>query len=374
VRNRGQAAIEYVAILLVVVAALVVATVAVPGVGERVVAAVRTGVCIVGGDLCRSADAAAAGLDPCVTSARSTREDTTLDIAVVRLGENGEWELAVQSDGAAIVTRLDEQEAGGTIGVGVSFTPLGIEAQATAAMMAGYHGGRAWRFADARTAGAFLERAIEDRSALNGRRADVRWHAFAGHTDGDAEIAIAGLARAGLSASLRNAIGLRTDGPRRTLSLEYGIDDPRFAADLPGFPAAAGKSRSWVVDVAWEDGGVRELTLRTAVGNAERLEEIAGRLDLRDPGNRAVAERLLRPGPATLAALRTVAARIGTHGVVELSRYRVSEQRLGFSVASRLGISLGVAHQRVSSERRLTDAVAWVRGGPPQRRFDCLGV
>jgi hypothetical protein len=107
VRNRGQASTEYVAILLVVAALLAVGAVAVlPGVGERVVETVRTGVCIVGGDVCRSSDAAAAGLEPCVTRARTAREETTLDIAVVRLGEHGEWQLAVQSDGQALVTRL----------------------------------------------------------------------------------------------------------------------------------------------------------------------------------------------------------------------------------------------------------------------------
>ena len=39
-----------------------------------------------------------------------------------------------------------------------------------------------------------------------------------------------------------------------------------------------------------------------------------------------------------------------------------------------VGRRLGLTHERVSSERRLTEALAWVRGGPPQRRFDCLGV
>ncbi|HZH25316.1 MAG TPA: hypothetical protein VEY49_10450, partial [Solirubrobacteraceae bacterium] len=86
--NRGQATSEYVAILLVVAAALAGAStlaLAVAGVGDRVVATLRTGICIVGGDVCRSADAAAAGLEPCVTDRRSRRQDTTLDVAVLRL-------------------------------------------------------------------------------------------------------------------------------------------------------------------------------------------------------------------------------------------------------------------------------------------------
>ena len=113
----GQAAAEYIAILLVAGALLAGAAAvaaAVPGVGDRVVAAVRTGICIVGGDLCRTADAAAAGLPPCLTRERGDRQDTTVDIAVVRVGGHGEWQLALRSDGSAVVTRLEENEVGGT--------------------------------------------------------------------------------------------------------------------------------------------------------------------------------------------------------------------------------------------------------------------
>jgi hypothetical protein len=376
VNDRGQASTEYVAILLVVGALLAAAAAvaAVPGVGERVVATVRTGLCIVGGDVCRSSDAAAAGLAPCVTSARSSRENTTLDIAVVRLGENGEWQLALQSDGQALVTRLDEAEAGGTVGIGVEFSPAGVDADASAAVVAGYHGGRAWRFADARAASAFLDRAMRDGSSGASRAPNVRWHAIGGRTDAQAGVAIANLARAGVSTSANSVIGLRTDGARRTLTLDLGVDEPRFFADLPGFPAASGKRRSWVADVTWEGGAAREIALRAAVAGGDRLDELTARLDLRDAGNRAVAARLLRPGLSKLADLRALSARMRSHGVVELSGYRVSERRRGFSLSTKLGVGLGLSHHRISSERRLAEAVAWVRGGPAQRRFDCLGV
>jgi hypothetical protein len=60
--------------------------------------------------------------------------------------------------------------------------------------------------------------------------------------------------------------------------------------------------------------------------------------------------------------------------VLERRGYAITEDRRGFSVAGRLGVALGLSHERVTAERRLVDAVAWVLGGPPQRRFDCLGV
>jgi hypothetical protein len=367
VHCRGQASTEYVAILLVVAALLAVAAVALPGVGERVVAAVRTAICIAGGDVCRRSDAAAAGLEPCVTRARSSRTETAVDVAFVRLGENGEWQLTLRSDGGALVSRLDENEAGMTGGIGFTFSPAGIDAAAEASIVGGYRGGRAWRFRDARAAAAFI--ADGDHS----RPPDVRWHALGGHADGYAGFDTgAELARAGLTASFASALGLRDDGRRRTLTLDLGLEEPDLGIELPGFPAAPGELRELVAEVTWERGRLRELAVRMAAGDRERLEEFSGRLDLRAAGNRAFAARLL--GAPTAGRLRALWRRIIGHGVVEYGGYRVSERRRGFNVASRLGLALGVTHQRIASERRLVDALAWIRGGPQQRRFDCLGV
>jgi hypothetical protein len=375
--NSGQASSEYVAILLVIGAILTGAAtvaVAVPGVGERVVRTVRTGLCIVGGDICRDSDARAAGLSPCVTAERSDRRDTTLDIAVLRLGGHGEWQLALQSDGRAVVTRLEENDVGATVGVGLTFSPAGVKAGATGALVAAFHGGRAWRFADAAGASAFLEAAMRDPSVYERRPPDLTWRALKERAGGEVGVAIADLAKAGLSVGADAALGMREDGARRTVTLDLGIDDPALAVDLPGLPAAPGTRRSWVADVSWERGRLREFVLRSATGDSTRRDEYSARLDLRDPGNRAVAERLLRlhvPGRAELEAL---AARMRSDGIVEYDGYAVAERRRGISVAGKLGVALGFEHQQVSSEQRLVEAVAWVRGGPPQRRFDCIGV
>jgi hypothetical protein len=370
----GQAAAESLSLLLVAATVLALGAVALPAVGERVLASVRTALCVVGGDVCRSADAAAGGLEPCVTSERSTRQETTVDLAVVRLGGHGEWQLALRSDGQAVVTRLEEGQLGGTLGVGLSFSPAGLALDASATLVAGYRGGRAWRFPDARSAGGFLDAAMRDASVHEGRSPDLRWQAIGGRAGGAADVALADLARAGVTVAAASMIGLRSEGARRTLTLDLGTDDPHVSVDLPGFPAGPGKRRSWVADVSWERGALRELALRAATGDGSRLEEHTARLDLRDSGNRAVAERLLRPGSLAPPALRELAARMRTHGVIERDRYSVTERRRGFGIAGKLGIALGLQHQRITAERRLLDAVAWVRGGPPQRRFDCLGV
>jgi hypothetical protein len=372
----GQASAEYVAVVLVVgvvLAAAATAAFAVPGVGERLTRAVRTGLCIVGGDVCRTADAAAAGLGPCVTAERSQRQDTTIDIAVVRLGGHGEWQLALQSDGGAVVTRLEENEGGGTVGVGLTFSPVGLDAGARLALMAGYRSGRAWRFADAAEAGAFLQRAMHDAAVHESRPPDIRWDGLAGSGGAEAGAAISGLAGAGLDAAAEAVIGMRREGARRTLTVDLGSEAPTVAVDLPGFPAAPGARGSLVADVTWEDGAALELVLRTATESGRRLEELAARLDLRDPANRALAERLLAPG-GMRDDLEAIARRAASDGIVERSGYVTSARRRGISVAGRLGVSLGLSHERVQAERRLVDAVTWVHGGAPVRRLDCLGV
>ena len=365
---------EYVAILLVVGALLGAGAAAVPGVGERVVATVRTGICIAGGDLCRESDAAAAGLPPCVTRERSNRQDTTLDVALVRLGGHGEWQLALRSDGQAVVTRLAENELGGVVGVGLTFSPAGMRAESSAALVAGYHGGRAWRFPDERSAAAFLERAMRDGAVQGARTPDVRWHELAGRAEAEAVITLADLARAGVSVTADSALGVRSEGELRTVTLDLGIDDPHLEIHLPGFPAGPGPRRAWAAELTFDGGTARELVLRTAARSGRRLEELSARVDLREPRNLELAQRALRPGGDTMAIVRAVLERAMSHGVVERDFYAVAERRRGFAIGGRLGIALGLEHHRISSERRLTNALAWVRGGPPQRRFDCLGV
>ena len=374
-RTAGQASTDYVALLLVIATVLAGgAAAAVPGVGERIGKTVRTGICIVGGDVCRSADAEAAGLAPCVTGERSTSVDTTVDIAVVRLGERGEWELALQSDGRAVVTRLEQSDVGGTVGVGVTFSPARLDARVEAAATVGYRSGRAWRFPDAAAARAFLDAAGRNPMVESARTPDVRWDALAGGSEVAAEAALAELARAGVTMSSDAALGLRRDGDRRTLTFDLGAEEPGLDVDLPGFSTPSPGSRSVVAEVTWRGGAVRELALRTATAGDGRLEEITGRLDLRDPESRAIAERVLSPSLRTGGDLRTLVRRIAGHGVVERAGYAVREDRSGFDIAGRAGVALGISHEEVRAERRLTDAVAWVRGGPPQRRFDCLGI
>jgi len=374
--SAGQASAEYVALLLVAATLLTVAGAALtlPDLRHSITHAVRTAICIAGGDVCRTAEAKAAGLPPCVTSERSTRQETTLDIAVFRLGEHGEWQLALASDGSATVTRLEEREAGGTAGVGVAFSPAGVEAQARATLSAGYRSGGLWRFADAAGAAAWLEAARRTGTVPDGRLPDVRWDAFTAQGQAAADVALADLASAGVRGGADGALGLRREGGRRTLTLALASDAATLMVELLEAPFVLAPPRSVVADVTWEDGTVRDIAVRAATQEGERTEELTARLDLRDATSRALVTRVLTPGGSPRDELRALAERVGTHGTVERAGYVTTEQRSGISIAGRLGVAIGFSDEQVTSERRLVDAVTRIRGGPLQRRFDCLGV
>src|SRR5690349_11598324 len=92
---------------------------AVAGVPARLVHAFQTGLCIVGGDICRTADARAEGLSPCVVDEHAKGMGITLSIAVLRIGEQGEWTAARRSDGTVLVTHSRDRRVGAGLGIGL---------------------------------------------------------------------------------------------------------------------------------------------------------------------------------------------------------------------------------------------------------------
>ena len=79
-------------------------------------AVVRTGVCIVGGDVCRASDAAAAGLAPCTLSDRRRGGGLAVTVLSVRVGGDHQWLVARRSDGSVAVTKLARDDLGASGG------------------------------------------------------------------------------------------------------------------------------------------------------------------------------------------------------------------------------------------------------------------
>ena len=75
----------------------------------------------------------------------------------------------------------------------------------------------------------------------------MRWRALGGKLDTSLGVSLAELAGVGLSESAAAAVGLRTEGARRTLTLDLEADELTLAGHLPGLPCRRrpASGRSW---------------------------------------------------------------------------------------------------------------------------------
>jgi hypothetical protein len=394
----GQAAADYTAVLLVVAAVLAVTgAIAVPRIGARVVESLRTGICIVGGDICRDTDAAAAGLPPCVTRERAEGTETALDVAFLHVGEDDRWSLAIRSDGSAVVTRTEGRQLGATASIGPpAMAPFQLEVGASGKAGISRRSARSWSFRDLTGARRFLQEVLgPDPGAIDRHPPDERWQAFgefaeasvgvaAGRTvgrraggaaPGREGLAIAGSAGARIGGE--GALGRRTGGGRTTWFFEAALDEPRAFATLPAW-SSSGPSRTALVELTTDRAGARELLVRTISARPDRREEVTARLDLRDPEiTAALGAALPAPlgdaAPWPPAVIRRVAELAATRGTVERQVHTVDDRSRTFSVSARFVAALGLEHTRVDVRSRLADATVWIAGSGPRRRVDCLG-
>lgn len=159
---RGQAAPDYLAVVLLVALALAGAGVLVAstGVGERVVAAVRQALCVVAGDACDDPVARR----PCVRSSREQAYTRSLAVLAVR-GDSRSVQLREQrADGTVAVTLIDEKAIGADVGTGAELHYRWGErggafgAELRAALLAERSSGRTWIAPDDAAADRLVER------------------------------------------------------------------------------------------------------------------------------------------------------------------------------------------------------------------------
>ena len=337
-------------------------------------ATVRTGICIVGGDVCRASDAEAAGLEPCTVGERALGRELVVTVASLRLGSGEVWTAATRSDGSVVVTKARRRSGGGAIGIGVEASPLGLEFGVKGKLDYALDSGRAWEFPDAASAARFLADRDEDRVPPS-----VRFGEAGAVLTGTAAVKVGGATLTGLEATAERASGARVGRGRTTLYVRAKLDS-RAKLWIPGDSRSAyGPSTGDVMTEITSDAhGVREIAFRTAKRGPRpgQLTEWVGRLDLRDPANRAVVEPLLSRRlpwpPGILSDLRAVVLRTAQVGTVERAVYAVRDESGEFDLATRIGIAFGVEADRVDVDKRLVAASAWTSGSKERVREDCL--
>jgi hypothetical protein len=376
--SAGQASAEYTAMLALVAAALagVGSLVGLDSVAQAVAGGVRTGICIVGGDVCRASDADAAGLAPCTVDERTDGGGTTLTIVSLRLGGSDQWTVARRSDGSVMVTRSEGRSAGVSVGIGIEASPFGLKLGAKGAFDFTVGSGRAWELPDAAAARRLLAADDDDRPPPTWRFGDL-----GAELDAKAGATIGGAMLTGVESTAAAAAGARIGKERTTLYVRARLDGPGLRAWLPGGGARRDgpTTGDLLVELTRERGALREIAFRTvqAGGRDGEVVETVGRLDLRVPANRAAAAPLLAYRlpwpPSVLADLRSVVRRTVQAGVVERAVYAVRDDSNQLEVAARLGLELGFKADRVGVHRRLVAASAWTEGSRERARVDCVG-
>jgi hypothetical protein len=367
--ERGQASAEYVGVLALAALVFVVAG-AVAGLGEipaAMASTVRTGICIVAGDICRDSDARAAGLQPCTVGDRSEGGGTTVSVGVFRLGGADGLLVARRSDGSVVVTKSKEGRGGIGAGAGLEATPLGIQVGVWGSLDFVIGGGSAWEFPDAAAARRFLAGAHDVPPTW-------RFGELSGELGGEVGAWLQGIRLAGVHAGAGIAAGARIGRGQTTLYMRGRLDTgatvwaPQSQAELTG------PGGQVMIELTFAGTDAREIAFRTArrgAGGRQVVDTVA-RLDLRDPRNRAAAGTVLESGvlapPRLLALMRYAAA----HGTVERAVYDVRDSSTSFALAVKLVAELGLEDKDVDVERTLVAASAWTHGSQERLREDCL--
>ena len=383
----GQASLEYVGLLALVATAFAVAAPAagLAGVPAEVSKVVRTGVCIVAGDVCRASDAEAAGLRPCTLRDERRGGAAAVTILSVRIGGGHQWLVARRSDGSVAVTKVARDELGASGGLGYELGPLkaGVEGEAGLRVASGV----GWEFPDAASAGRFLKAAHYGLSGAiarwpaawrsgEGGLAASGWAGLGVVLTGEDGKALEGPA-AGVEISAESALGARIARGSTTLYLRAETEGPHTTGVLGGL-LDEGPRGPVVAEYTRDRSGPRELAFRVSArgARANQVVETVARLDLRIHSNRVVAARLLRhrvPWPPSVAAdLRAAVAHAVRSGTVERSVFAVEDGSRSLELAGRLGAEVGIEAGSTKVDRRLLEASARTAGSQERAREDCV--
>jgi Flp pilus assembly pilin Flp len=374
VDHTGQATTEYAGLLALIATALLGAgmLVGLDDVGAAVAKGIRTGICIVGGDVCRASDAAAAGLEPCTVGERSRGGGATLSVAWFRIGDRNGWSVATRSDGSVLVTRSHARKAGAAAGIGVEASPFGLSIGVEGKADFEFGSGATWEFPDAESAARFI---------AHGGDVEPTWR-FGEAGDvltAEAGVKIGGATLTGVEATAQSAGGARVGRGQTTLYIRTRMDSGSSVWLGNHTAEMAGPSTGEViVELTLEHGRLREVAFRTARSGAGpgHVVDTVARLDLRDQTNRAAAAHLITQElpwpPAVAREVHDVMLYTVQHGTVERSVYDVRDESSDFELAARLGEELGIEVNRVKVQRRLIAASAWTPGSQERLREDCV--
>ncbi len=419
--TRGQAAVEYVSLvgLLLLVVGAGTVTVAAPGLANGVVDGIRRGLCLVTGGGCTTLDGR-----PCVIASTARDETVTVHASFVRLSDHAGLLRQELSDGTVRVSLVDDVGAGLQLGAGaeghvdVGGTRLGTGEVAAVAAMGVLGARRTWLVPDRKAADRLVERLrgptgiglvdhpVEAVAGLLGladgpppadtvtRTAGVRGIAEA-HLDvalAAADLDGIGTLSAGVTEDRRTGertVLLRADG-NVTGNLARGILRGRLRAVDSASAAIVfgrdGRPRELVVSGVGElDRGLggtlglgRVAVQRVSGGRAE----VDAHLDITDAANLAAVRRVTAglavdppttPGAWARAApaLAALAGLIDADGRIDVRTYASTGTSAGAGADAGVGGRYGAEGSVSEDDLHLLQAWSRPPGGLWDTRLDC---
>ena len=392
--QRGQASVEYVAVIALVAVLVVGMAIAVgaPGLRDAVVAGFRHALCVVTGASCRD------DLGPCTVASTEVRDRGEASVLIVRAGRDHAVLRERRSDRSVLITVIDSDDGGvgGELGFGgelrLGRSQLGLKGALRGALVAELGGGRTWVARDDAEADRIVEALGEDGKlrwltagprrlgeALGLRKKPKPAEVFlqgGGRALAEAELS-SELGDAQLSGTLDRAAGVRVDrrtGQRTFYLRDVAAGDASLTSKLAdGAISGAGESRlAYTVDARGRPRAFSILgawSVGDGDGSGRRIESEVT-IDLRDdPRLQALARQAMAGTlPSRVAALRRLADR----GRLDRRVYDTAEDERGVGASVTVGLKLGADGTRTTSTAALVDASTRLPDGRTVQRDDCL--
>ena len=399
--ERGQATVDYVAIVAVLAivfsAALASAAVGGPGIVNAVAGQFRHALCLVGGGSCPDWRS-----KPCAVSTTRRQRHFAVTVVVFRYDNDKVVLREEMSDGTVRLTVSTAHGGGLEVGFGASARvkvkgrDLGASDEARIAAQLAYGSGKVYIARDKHEADAFMK-AIEDGDAPAEPSEDF-------HEGGPRVIGNGSIGGPGANASLRGVagmvIGLKRDlvSGERTLTLNpgrggsgaigIGLGGPSGAQDISAtFGLTLDRTQhpielSVAATGTLAGGAALPLplmrTLRASAGGFSgslrgRRWEANARLDLRDPLV-AAAWKQFRGDPTSVDAIGALGAAIRDHAALDVRTYASAGTSSGVNAGISEGIVFRGEYEHTDDRSQLIAASSRPSGGLWEPRIDCVST
>ena len=414
---RGQASIEYVVVVaLVVVVTAVATTIAAPGIANDVGRAFRRALCVVGGGDCLATER-----QPCVTASSERSEGVAVEGVLFRIGNRSAILRKARSDGIVEVTLIDDLSSGVGAAVGIEgrFEVGGVDlaggGMLQASALARLGTTRTFRVRGGKAADRLIAELMDGSGGStllasakrlvdkvlpggdDGPRPDL--HTFGAGAETEVSAALRLPFGSELSTGLKASVGgtMERKTGRRTLFFDVGGSAAGALKALVAAGSVEGDASAGLAVTYARDG--RPLLLTASLtgaaragaealdsipgvprpqGEAARKVEVEASLDLERSDNAALARQLIgaldprHPRPlVAAAATREIGARLVREGDVDVRYYDASSSSHGIGAKAGLIAKLGAEVDVTRSSSRLRAAWSRPTGGVWERRIDC---